>query len=125
FMVANSVEGLQANHVTVVDNRGTVLSEAGENDSILGLTSGQLAARRNLEQYLAKKAEGLLEAVLGPGQAVVRVAAEINLDSLTRTEEKFDPDVQVPRTTTLNDESVDATTSAANGGVAGVAGNIG
>src|SRR5207248_10610305 len=80
--------------------------------------------RRNLEQYLAKKAEGMLEAVLGPGQAVVRVAAEINLDSLTRTEEKFDPDVQVPRTTTLNDESVDSTTSN-SGGVVGVAGNVG
>src|SRR5438552_4087020 len=122
FLVANSVEGLQANQVTVVDNRGNVLSENSENESILGLTSSQLAARRNLEQYLGKKAEGMLEAVLGPGQAVVRVAAEINLDSLTRTEEKFDPDVQVPRMTTLNDESVDSTTSS-GGGVPGVASN--
>src|SRR5260221_738181 len=69
FLVANSVEGLQANQVTVVDNRGNVLSENSEGDSILGLTSSQLAARRNLEQYLGKKAEGMLEAVLGPGQA--------------------------------------------------------
>src|SRR6266581_3728800 len=125
FLVANSVEGLQANQVTVVDNRGNVLSENSENESLLGLTSSQLAARRNLEQYLGKKAEGMLEAVLGSGQAVVRVAAEINLESLTRTEEKFDPDGQVPRMTTLNDESVDSTTSSGNGGVAGVASNLG
>jgi hypothetical protein len=58
FLVANSVEGLQANQVSVVDNRGTVLSESGEGDSINGLSGSQLAARRNLEQYLAKKAEG-------------------------------------------------------------------
>src|SRR6266436_2311690 len=122
FLVANSVEGLQANQVTVVDNLGNVLSENSENESLLGLTSSQLAARRNLEQYLGKKAEGMLEAVLGPGQAVVRVAAEINLDSLTRTEEKFDPDGQVPRMTTLNDESVDSTTSN-GGGAPGVASN--
>ena len=92
FLVANSVEGLQANQVSLVDNRGTVLSENSDEDSMLGLTSNQLAIRRNLEQYLSKKAEGMLEAVLGPGQAVVRVSAEINLDTLTRTEEKFDPD---------------------------------
>jgi flagellar M-ring protein FliF len=125
FLVANSVEGLQPNQVTVVDNRGNVLSENNDADSLAGLTAGQLAARRSLEQYLAKKAEGMLEAVLGPGQAVVRVSAEITGDVLTRTDEKFDPDGQVPRSTTINDESTDTTTGAAAGGVPGVAVNIG
>jgi len=32
FLVANSVEGLQANNVSVVDNQGNVLSENQEND---------------------------------------------------------------------------------------------
>ena len=62
----------------------------------------------------------MLETVLGPGQAVVRVAADINLDSLTRTEEKFDPDGQVLRTSTVNDESTDTTGAAGSGGVPGV-----
>ena len=124
FLVANAVEGLQANQVTVVDNRGNVLSENMENDSIVGLTATQLAARRNLEQYLSKKAEGMLEAVLGPGQAVVRVSAEINLDSLSRTEEKFDPDGQVARSTTLNDEQTD-TVSSGPGGSPGITSNLG
>jgi flagellar M-ring protein FliF len=124
FLVANAVEGLQANQVTVVDNRGNVLSENGENDSLVGLTATQLAARRNTEQYLSKKAEGMLEAVLGPGQAVVRVSAEINLDSLSRTEEKFDPDGQVARSTTLNDEQTD-TTSSGPGGSPGITSNLG
>jgi len=124
FLVANSVEGLQANQVTVVDNRGTVLSENGDGDTLGGLSASQLAARRNLELYLAKKAEGMLETVLGPGQAVVRVAAEINMDSLTRTEEKFDPDGQVAKSTTLNDETTD-TTGGSSGGVPGVTSNTG
>lgn len=124
FLVANSVEGLQPNQVTVVDNRGNVLSENSDTDSLAGMTSSQLAARRNLEQYLAKKAEGMLETVLGPGQAVVRVAAEINLDQMTRTEEKYDPDGQVLRTTTVNDESSDATTPG-SGGSPGISSNLG
>jgi flagellar M-ring protein FliF len=122
FLVANSVEGLQASSVTVVDNRGNVLSENTENDSVAGLSSGQLGVRRSLEQYLAKQAETMLEKVLGSGQAVVRVAAEINFDTTTRTEEKFDPDGQVVRTSTSNDEKADTTTSN-GGGVVGVAAN--
>jgi len=111
FLVANSVEGLKPNHVTVVDNLGNVLSENSDNDSLSGLTSTQLIARRNLEQYLAKKAQDMLEKVLGPGQAIVRVSAEINYDSITRTEEKFDPDGQVIRTQTKNDENNDSVTA--------------
>ncbi len=118
FLVANSVEGLKPNHVSVVDHRGNVLSADTDSDSMSGLASAQLEIRRNLEVYLAKKAESMLERVLGPGQAVVRVAAEINLDTTTRTEEKFDPDGQVPRITTLTDETTDMT----NGGTGGVPG---
>lgn len=125
FLVANAVEGLQASHVTVVDNRGNVLSENSDPDSVAGLTASQLSARRNLEQYLARKAEGMLEAVLGAGQAVVRVSAEINVDSLTRVEEKFDPEGQVVRTSTVNDESTDTTSASSGGGAPGLDANSG
>jgi flagellar M-ring protein FliF len=110
FLVANSVEGLKANHVSVVDNLGNVLSENSDNDSITGMTGTQLTARRNLEQYLGKKAQDMLEKVLGPGQAIVRVSAEVNYDSISRTEEKFDPDGQVIRQQTKNDENTDSST---------------
>ncbi len=111
FLVANSVEGLKPNHVSVVDNLGNVLSENTDNDSLTGLSSSQLTSRRNLEQYLGKKAQDLLEKVLGPGQAIVRVSADINYDTISKTEEKFDPDGQVIRQQTKNDDSVDSSTS--------------
>ncbi len=114
FLVANSVEGLKPNHVSVVDNLGNVLSENTDNDSLTGLTSTQLTARRNLEQYLGRKAQDLLEKVLGPGQAIVRVSADINYDTISKTEEKFDPDGQVIRQQTKNDDSVDSSTSSAS-----------
>src|SRR6185436_7123936 len=123
FLVANAVEGLQGNSVSVVDNLGNVLSENQDRDSTAGLSSHQLNARRELEQYLARKAEGMLEKALGPGQAIVRVSAEINWDTISRTEEKYDPDGQVARSTTLNDETTTATTADSNGGAAGVASN--
>ncbi len=122
FLVANSVEGLKPNYVSLVDNQGNVLSENVENDSLVGLTATQLDARRNLEQYLAKKAEGMLEKVLGPGQAIVRVAADINFDTIQRTEVKYDPDGQVIRSQT-KDSSTDDSSTASNGEAVGVAAN--
>ncbi len=124
FLVANSVEGLQVNNVSVVDNMGNVLSQNDDNDSVAGLSNNQLTARRNFEQYLSQKAEGMLDKVLGAGQAVVRVSAEINWDTTTRTEEKFDPDGQVARTTTVNDEDTDTATAVA-GGAPGSGSNAG
>lgn len=117
FLVANSVEGLKPNFVTVIDNQGNSLSANTEEDSVGGVTASQLEARRNLELYMAKKAEGMLEKVLGPGQAIVRVSAEINFDTITRTEERFDPDSQVIRSQTKNDENMDTSTAEGGTGV--------
>lgn len=121
FLVANSVEGLKANHVAVVDNLGNT-EEISDNESLAGLTSSQLATRRALEQYLSKKAQDMLETVLGPGQAIVRVSAEVNYDTITKTEEKFDPDGQVVRTQTKKDQNTD-TASAANTTPTGISAN--
>jgi flagellar M-ring protein FliF len=111
FLVANSVEGLKPNHVAVVDNLGNV-QEIADNESLAGLSSSQLTTRRSLEQYLGKKAQDMLETVLGPGQAIVRVSAEINYDTIAKTEEKFDPDGQVVKSETKNDENNDSSTTA-------------
>jgi flagellar M-ring protein FliF len=123
FLVANAVEGLTANNVSVVDNQGNVLSENNDNDSVAGLSSTQLSARQNLEKYLAKKAEEMLNRVLGAGQSVVRVSADINFDSLSRVEEKYDPEGQIPRTTTVTEEKMDSITASASGGAPGVSAN--
>ncbi len=110
FLVANSVEGLKASHVAVIDNLGNA-EEMSDSDSMAGVSSSQLSARRALEQYLSKKAQDMLETVLGPGQAMVRVSADVNYDTITKTEEKFDPDGQVVRTQTKNDENNDTATA--------------
>jgi flagellar M-ring protein FliF len=123
LLVANAVEGLQFNQVSVVDNQGNVLSQNQDEDSAAGLSGHQLTVRRNFEHYLSRKAEGMLEHVLGPGQAVVRVSADINWDTVTRFEERFDPEGQVARSTIVDDENVESA-NAPGGGVPGISGNI-
>lgn len=111
YLVANSVEGLTPANVTIMDNLGNTLSEHNDGDSVGGLTATQLAARKNYEQYLTRKAQEMLEPVIGPGQAIVRVAVDVDQTSLKKEEKKFDPDGQVLRTGTITDENTDSLTS--------------
>ncbi len=117
FLVANSVEGLTPGNVSVVDNRGSLLTDNRENDPVAGQSSNLLTAKRNAEKYLSEKVETMLTQVLGPGQSVARVSADINWDTITRTEEKFDPESQVVRSSTINDEKTESSTPNSGGAV--------
>jgi flagellar M-ring protein FliF len=126
FLVANAVEGLAAGNVSVVDHRGNVLSENQDQSTPAGLSSSQFSARRQHEQYLTKQAESMLAKVLGPGNAVVRVSVDINWDSTTRTEEKFDPgEDKIVKSETTDEEVVATSTTGPAAGGVGTASNLG
>ncbi len=123
-LVANSVQGLLVDQVAVIDNRGRTLSEELKQDPVLGTASSQIRFRQQVEDYLAHKVETMLGAVIGPGNAVVRVSAEIDNEASTLTSEKFDPDGQVIRSQTQTDDTTNTTEGRATGGAAGVSANI-
>ena len=104
-LVANSVQGLSLDQVAVVDNRGRTLSEELKQDPTLGAASSQIRYREQVESYFAKKVESMLAAVIGPGNAVVRVSADIDTDATTLMSEKFDPEGQVVRSQTITDDT--------------------
>jgi flagellar M-ring protein FliF len=124
FLVANAVEGMKPAFVSIIDNAGNPLSENSEEDSLAGVAATQLTARRNLELYLGHKTEAMLEKVLGPGQAIVLVSADINFDTQSRIEEKYDPEGQVIKSQTKNDENNDSITGHASSDVVGISANI-
>ena len=124
FLVANAVEGLRADDVAVVDHRGNVLTEGLKDDPTLGTASSQMKLRKSVEDYFATKVETMLAKVLGPGSAVVRVSADLDVESSTRTEEKYDPDGQVMRTeTSTEDTTTTNENDATKAGNAGVSSN--
>lgn len=105
--VANAVEGLGTEDVTVTNSRGELLSQEQGQDADAFLSDRQLESRRNLEAYLSRKAEEMLTIVLGPGNAIVRVSAEINRDTITTTDITYDED-PVARSST---ETIETTTT--------------
>jgi len=123
-LVANSVQGLRQQDVSVVDNQGKVLSEELNSDPQLGSSSSQMKYRQQIENYLGAKVETMLATVLGAGNSVVRVSAEINSDISTVLEEKFDPENQVARTETLMEDNSSTTEKSDAAGAAGTAANV-
>jgi len=123
-LVANAVQGLAPDQVAVVDNRGRVLSEELKQDPTLGNASSQMRYKQQVEDYLSKKVETMLATVIGPGNAVVRVSADIDTESTTQTQEKFDPDGQVVRTQTITEDTSASSETRTNGGATGVSANV-
>ena len=123
MLVANSIEGLSVNHVSVVDNTGNVLSVHDEDGSLIAVTSSRLRARQEIENYLGKKVETMLEKVVGTGNVVARVSADINTDSETITQEIYNPLAKVVKTenSTIEQTSEPVTNP---GGPAGITPNI-
>ena len=104
-LVASSVEGLAAERVTVVDTGGQVLAMGGDSGAGAGaLSPRRLELKSAIEESVERRVQSMLDAALGAGQAVARVAAQVNFDQIERTEEKYDP-AAVPKQKTRSTES--------------------
>jgi flagellar M-ring protein FliF len=97
-LVAASVDGLDSDHVTVVDDGGRMLTLDGEDASLAGLSSRQLAVQREVEGYLEKKAQAIVGQIVGAANARVQVSALVNFDRVERTVQAVDPDKQAVAT---------------------------
>ena len=102
-LVASSVEGLEFENITVVDNAGNLLSE--EIDPLARLTSKQIEVQRNVEAYLEARAQSAMDHVLGPDQALVKVTVDMNFDQREETIETYDPASSVLRSEESTEES--------------------
>src|SRR6185369_13806426 len=97
---------------------GKMLSRPQEEGSAAALSDEQLTMQKQIEKHFTEKVQGLLDPVLGSGQSVVRVTAQLNLDRIERSSEKMDPDSGV----LLEESSHNEETAGKSGGAAGVPG---
>jgi flagellar M-ring protein FliF len=121
-LVASSVEGLKPEHVTVLDGHGRLLSEPPD-EGPTRLTNSQLDYQRALERDLETRIQSMLERVVGPNKAVVRVASTLDFRQVELTEERFDPNGQVVRSEQRSQEQTSGTNTV-SGGPPGVQSNL-
>lgn len=119
-LVSGSVEGLEPAHVSVLDSNGRVLFGGQDEKSLVPTTL--LEYKKSLEEYLSHKAEEMLAHLLGPGRAVVRVSAEVDVTEQEQVQERYDPEGKVIRTESITTRK--ETGTGAPGGVPGVASNV-
>ncbi len=117
YLLAKSVRGLEPENISIVDITGKILYEGKEKDDALAIASDRLEARRALENTLETRAQEMLEKIVGPGAAIIKVSADINMDMVKSLKDAYDPDLQVTRSEELKNEF-----GAPPGGAAGIAG---
>lgn len=105
-MVAASVPGLTPENVTVIDNRGNMLSSGNKSQS--NLMNMQQKVQRQVETEYEHSIKRMLERVVGPNKANVKVTAELNFDSIEEESEIFDPENQVVRSEQRSEDRMNA-----------------
>jgi len=81
-LVLGSVEGLKPENVHIVDTNGRILNgnAASQDQNLAAATLNQQKVTEAYDQALQQKLQTMLDQVLGPGQSVSTVTAELNFD---------------------------------------------
>lgn len=118
-LVASSVEGMTPEQVTVADASGEVLSAAGEQFGGSSATDAQTEAEADYESRLNSNAQTMLDRIMGPGMAVVKVRADLDFDKRESQTKTYNNDPNNPPLSESTSKERYNGTGAAVGGVLG------
>jgi flagellar M-ring protein FliF len=111
-LVAAGVPGLRPQDVTLVDSNLHLLFQGGDGSDSRAKTASEEEVRQKTETRLAGAVEMMLEQTLGPGHVHAEASIRMNFDKVNETQEKYDPDGSVVRSTqnvTSNNKTTDKT----------------
>lgn len=109
YLVSSAVENLEPEKVTVVDDRGKVLSKHYSSDSAM---SGELMdLKRKTEEGIEDRLESVLARVVGAGKVIARVDATLNPRSSVMTEEEVNADGTALKSQQTEEEVLDGARS--------------
>ena len=113
-LVATAVNGLRPERVSVIDEGGRLLADGADQDnSFVGADERKIA----FERRLSNEVEQIVTSVVGPGRARVRLSAEFDVNRVTQTSDKFDPDSRVVRSSQTREEQSGSGSENKDGGV--------
>jgi flagellar M-ring protein FliF len=119
-MVAFSIPQLTVENVTVVDQRGKLLSNF-EVDQDMAVANKHLDYVRQMENRLESRIASILEPVLGQERFRAEVNADVDFTQVEQTDELFNPDLPAIRSEQLVEEANGS--GAIAGGVPGALSN--
>ena len=118
-MISSSVPDLDTSKVTIVDQKGNLLTR-GESNKQMEKTGAQFEYASRLESSYIDRIERLLTPILGSESIRAQVTANIDFTSSEQTQESFNPDTPALRS---NQMMVEQSSGSISGGVPGALSN--
>lgn len=104
-LVSSSIPEMREDDVSVVDQRGTLLTEKDQNSEI-AMAAKQLDYTRKLEARMMDRIANILEPIVGRDGYKVQVAADLDFSARQQAAESFNPDLSAVRSEqTMNEYS--------------------
>jgi flagellar M-ring protein FliF len=123
-LVAASVEGLNADDVTITDGSGATLWPMGEGSGLGGASgTSKQAIEARYDEGMETRLDSLLARTIGPEKGRVQVQAEVDADRTTQSKLEY-AKKGTPLASQSEHESLKGSNAGATGGAAGTAGNI-
>jgi len=120
-LVASSIPELQMGDVTVVDQKGNLLSRF-DDDNDMEAAEKQLAYNKKVEDRVQTRIDDLLQPLLGNGKYRAQVSADVDFTAVEQADETYNPDLPAMRSEQTMEEAK-AAGSAPAGGVPGALSN--
>jgi len=117
-LVSSSVPHLEPEKVTIVDQRGNLLSN-GSNNNEMAPSSSQFSYSRKLEVTYTDRIRSLLEPIVGAGRIRATVNADLDFTVTELTQESYNPDLPA-----LRSEQVSEDRSSESSGPSGIPGAL-
>jgi len=108
-LVAAAVPGLRPQNVAIVDSNGNLLARAGSDNETSAIVQNTEELRRGMEARISRAVEEMLEPSLGPGHVRAEATVDADFDKVSESQEKYDPDGQVVRSTQTSSDSTKST----------------
>jgi flagellar M-ring protein FliF len=104
-LVASAVPSLDPQRISVIDESGRLLAQGnGDENSATYLATNADERTSAFQNQVEGRVRDIVESVVGAGRARVRVAAELDFNRVQETQDTFDPNSQVVRSTQTREE---------------------
>lgn len=103
-IVASSIPQMDPKDVTIVDQRGNLLSQKEESETDKAMAR-QLEHTRLVEQRINERIRSILEPLAGPGRFQTAVSVDVDFTKIEQSSEQFNPDMPAIRSEqTVNEQ---------------------
>lgn len=115
-LVASSISELKPENVSIVDQKGALVSIGAEDEKLI-IAEQHLDYTRKVEESITKRINRLLGPIIGAGKYKAEVNADIDFTEVEEAEESFNPDLPALRSESVVEEK--QTGGSMNGGIPG------